>query len=78
MGALSALLGMIPESALCAIPKKVKAAKAGQSKALNFLNLHTGEKMDVSYFAKGRYSPAAQIRYAACRRCAVATPARDR
>lgn len=59
MGALAALLGMIPESALCAIPKKAKAAKAGQSKALHFLNLHTGEKMDVSYFAKGRYSPAA-------------------
>ncbi len=39
--------------------RKDKKAKINQSKSLHFLNLHTGEKLDVSYFSKGRYSPAA-------------------
>jgi len=59
MGVLAAFLGMIPAAALSAVPQKTKIAKAGQSKALHFFNPHTGEKLDVAYFAKGRYSPAA-------------------
>jgi uncharacterized protein YcbK (DUF882 family) len=59
MGVLAAFLGIIPASALSAVSQKAKIAKAGQSKALHFFNPHTGEKLDVSYFAKGRYSPAA-------------------
>ena len=59
IGAMAALLGVIPKSAFAAIPRKSKTAKAIPSKALHFFNPHTGEKLDVSYFAKGRYSPAA-------------------
>ena len=59
MGVLATFLGISPAAALSAVPQKAKIAKAGQSKALHFFNPHTGEKLDVSYFAKGRYSPAA-------------------
>lgn len=56
---MAALLGVIPKSAFAAISKKTKKAKALPSKALHFFNPHTGEKLDVSFFNKGRYSPAA-------------------
>jgi uncharacterized protein YcbK (DUF882 family) len=59
MGAMAALLGMIPKTAFSATSRKDKNAKMNQSKALHFFNPHTGEKLDVSYFSKGRYSPAA-------------------
>ncbi|MFH0994376.1 MAG: DUF882 domain-containing protein [Pseudomonadota bacterium] len=56
---MAALLGVIPKSAFAAIARKSKTAKALPSKALHFFNPHTGEKLDVSFFVKGRYSPAA-------------------
>ena len=56
---MAALVGVIPKSAFAAILRKSKPAKALSSKALHFFNPHTCEKIDVSYFAKGRYSPAA-------------------
>jgi uncharacterized protein YcbK (DUF882 family) len=59
MGAMAALLGMFPNSAFSAINRKNKNAKINPSKALHFYNPHTGDKLDVSYFSKGRYSPAA-------------------
>ncbi len=59
MGAMAALLGIFPKTAFSAIRRKDKKATINQSKSLHFLNLHTGEKLDVSYFSKGRYSPAA-------------------
>lgn len=59
IGALAALLGVMPKPAFAAISRKSKTAKVLPSKALHFFNPHTGEKLDVSYFSKGRYSPAA-------------------
>ncbi len=56
---MAALVGVIPKSAFAAILRKSKPAKVLPSKALHFFNPHTCEKIDVSYFAKGRYSPAA-------------------
>jgi uncharacterized protein YcbK (DUF882 family) len=58
-GAMAALLGVVPTSAYSAVHRKDKKAKVNPSKALHFYNPHTGESMDVSYFAKGRYSSAA-------------------
>lgn len=59
MGAMAVLLGVIPETAFSAIHRKDKNAKIGQSKSLYFFNPNTGEKLDVAYFSKGRYSPTA-------------------
>ena len=59
MGAMAVLLGMVPETAFSAIRRKDKKAKISQSKSLYFFNPHTGEKLDVAYFSKGRYSPSA-------------------
>ncbi len=62
-GALAGILGLIPDKAYAAITRKTGHAKPAQtksqSKALFFYNLNTGEKLDVSYFVKGRYSNAA-------------------
>ena len=59
VGAMAALLGMFPNTAFSAIHRKNKNAKINPSKALHFYNPHTGDKLDVSYFSKGRYSQAA-------------------
>ncbi len=59
MGAMAALLGMFPKTAFSAISRKNKNARINPSRALHFLNLHTGERLDVSYFSKGKYSQAA-------------------
>jgi uncharacterized protein YcbK (DUF882 family) len=59
LGAMAAILGVVPTSAYSAIHRKEKKAKINSSRALHFYNPHTNEKMDVSYFSKGRYSPAA-------------------
>lgn len=63
LGALAGIIGLIPEQAYAAITRKTSSAKPAQAKspsrALFFYNLNTGEKLDVSYFVKGRYSNAA-------------------
>jgi uncharacterized protein YcbK (DUF882 family) len=59
LGAMAAILGAVPTSAFSAVHRKDKKAKINPSRSLHFYNPHTGEKMDVSYFTKGRYSPAA-------------------
>lgn len=58
-GVMAALLGMVPGTAFSAVHRKDKKAKISPSRSLHFFNLHTGEKLDVTYFSKGRYSPAA-------------------
>ena len=63
LGAVTGMLTLIPGTAVSAILKKIKHDQAkttkSQSKALRFFNTHTGEKMDVAYFTKGRYSTTA-------------------
>ncbi len=64
IGAVAALLGLFPDTAMAAIARKAKhakvvKAKAAATRALHFYNLHTGEKMDVAYFTRGKYSHAA-------------------
>lgn len=62
-GAIAGILGLIPDKTYAAIAGKTGQTKPGQTKspsrALFFYNLNTGEKLDVSYFVKGRYSKAA-------------------
>ncbi len=66
-----ALFGLVGESAEAAVKKVAKikkaqgsaktAAKAAKvvSRDLHFFNPHTGEKVDVTYFTKGRYLTSA-------------------
>lgn len=56
-------MSLFPGTAIAAISRRARHIKVSKAKAvtraLHFYNLHTGEKMDVAYFARGKYSPAA-------------------
>lgn len=69
-GTILALFGLVGESAEAAVKraskiarthKAAKATKAAKviSRDLHFYNPHTGEKVDVTYFTKGRYLTSA-------------------
>ncbi|MGD9974345.1 MAG: YcbK family protein [Desulfatirhabdiaceae bacterium] len=60
-GALIAFLGLSADPVEAAVKRSSKIYRKSKqvSRALYFYNPHTGEKLDVSYFTKGRYSSAA-------------------
>lgn len=70
-GTVLALFGLVGESAEAAVKKAAKIKKAQTSaktsakaakvvsRDLHFFNPHTGEKVDVTYFTKGRYVTSA-------------------
>ena len=60
-GALLAFVGLSTNSVEAAVKRSSKIYRKSKqiTKALYFYNPHTGEKLDVSYFTKGRYSPVA-------------------
>ncbi len=66
-GTVLALFGLVGESAEAAVKRAAKIAKTHKavkatkviSRDLHFFNPHTGEKVDVTYFTKGKYLTSA-------------------
>jgi uncharacterized protein YcbK (DUF882 family) len=53
------LSGASASIGLALLPLKVSARVVNETKALAFHNLNSGEKLHVTYFARGAYNPAA-------------------
>ncbi len=51
--------GALAMSATTILPSEALAARRGGTRRLAFHNLHSGEKIDLVYFDKGRYLPDA-------------------
>jgi uncharacterized protein YcbK (DUF882 family) len=53
------LIGIFPDPVFSAVHRKIKNKKVIKSRHLHLFNPHTEERIDVSYFDKGKYSKIA-------------------
>ncbi|MBV8939584.1 MAG: DUF882 domain-containing protein [Alphaproteobacteria bacterium] len=53
------LTGMAAVAAFAALPKMAHASLSGPPRMLAFENLHTGERLKITYWANGSYIPGA-------------------